>query len=193
MTSLQNQQPQTQINTSVQHPLNSNQLQSHLQSTLMQINNTSSNNNNDDDDTRSVDTQQSTASSITSSSPEAQQIKGTIKEWLSIDNEIAKYTVQISEINKKKKELLKKKENMAGTIQGFMSEHSVPFFNTPNDKIETFESKRTKALTKGDMFNLLSKFLKDENKATDAVNYINENRVVITQSKLRRKQNKNRK
>jgi hypothetical protein len=151
-----------------------------------------------DDDTRSVDTQRSTTS-ISNKSPEAQQIKGTIKEWLSLDNEIEKCNIKIAEIKKgelaelqkKKKELSAKKDNMTGTIVEFMEEYDVPFFNTPNDKIELIESKRTKALSKGSLFDLLNKYFKnDATQATDAVNFINENREVTTKSKLRRKENK---
>jgi hypothetical protein len=151
-----------------------------------------------DDDTQSVDTQRSTTS-ITNKSPEVQQIKGSIKEWLAIDNEIEKCNLKISEIKKgklaelqkEKKELEKKKEDMTGNIVEFMEEHDVPFFNTPNDKIELKESTRTKALSKGSMFDLLNRYFKnDATKATDAVNFINENREVVTQSKLRRKKNK---
>ena len=145
------------------------------------------------DDNQSVDTQatNTTGSSITNASPEVQQVKGTIKEWLSIDNAIAKCDMDMREIRNKKKELVKKKEGMTGRIIDFMEEHDVPFFNTTNDKIELVETKRKKGLSKGVMFDLMNKYFNnDSTKATDAVNFINENREVSTHNKLRRKKKK---
>ena len=142
-----------------------------------------------DNDAKSVDTQASgTSSIIINASPEVQQIKGTIKEWLSIDNEIAKCNVKLTDLRKQKIELQKRKENMSDSIVNFMELNEVPFFNTPNDKIELIETKKTQGLTKGNMFNLLNKYFNnDSTKATDAVNFINENREVTIKNKLRRK------
>lgn len=94
---------------------------------------------------------------------ELEYFKGNVKEWISIDDEIA-------ELNKKIKELkAKKNKQLEPKITLFMRQYNISDLNTEGGKLKCNERNTKKPLSKNLIKQSLSEFFKQDEEKVDTV------------------------
>jgi hypothetical protein len=94
---------------------------------------------------------------------ELEYFKGNVKEWISIDDEIA-------ELNKKIKELkAKKNKQLEPKITLFMRQYNISDLNTDGGKLKCNERNTKKPLSKNLIKQSLSEFFKQDEEKVDTV------------------------
>ena len=94
---------------------------------------------------------------------ELEYFKGNVKEWISIDDEIA-------ELNKKIKELKSKKnKQLEPKITLFMRQYNISDLNTDGGKLKCNERNTKKPLSKNLIKQSLSEFFKQDEEKVDTV------------------------
>jgi uncharacterized membrane protein YheB (UPF0754 family) len=111
---------------------------------------------------------------------ELDNFKNALQVWLQLDTEVEKLQDKI-------KEYKKQKEKLSPLIMDFMKEkgHNTVAFSDGVIKYKV--SKVPQTLSRQYIADRLKEFLKDENKADNAVQYLLENRKVVERVKLERK------
>ncbi len=107
------------------------------------------------------------------------QLKGIVKEYLDIDNEIA--TLQ-----KALKERKDKKEKLSKMILGTMKNQDIQQMNINNEKLVYQVTQYKTPLTKPYLNNVLKDFFQSEHKAQSVVDHILGNRTRVEKIKLKR-------
>lgn len=94
---------------------------------------------------------------------ELEYFKGNVKEWISIDDEIA-------ELNKKIKDLkAKKNKQLEPKITLFMRQYNISDLNTEGGKLKCNERNTKKPLSKNLIKQSLSEFFKQDEEKVDTV------------------------
>lgn len=94
---------------------------------------------------------------------ELEYFKGNVKEWISIDDEIA-------ELNKKIKELkAKKNKQLEPKITLFMRQYNISDLNTDGGKLKCNERNTKKPLSKNLIKQSLSEFFKQDEEKVETV------------------------
>lgn len=94
---------------------------------------------------------------------ELEYFKGNVKEWISIDDEIA-------ELNKKIKDLkAKKNKQLEPKITLFMRQYNISDLNTDGGKLKCNERNTKKPLSKNLIKQSLSEFFKQDEEKVDTV------------------------
>lgn len=94
---------------------------------------------------------------------ELEYFKGNVKEWISIDDEIA-------ELNKKIKDLkAKKNKQLEPKITLFMRQYNISDLNTEGGKLKCNERNTKKPLSKNLIKQGLSEFFKQDEEKVDTV------------------------
>ena len=106
------------------------------------------------------------------------QFKVKVKQWLTIDEEIAKCEKRIRELRSIKNKQLEPE------ITGFMRQFNISDLNTGNGKIRCNVRNTKQCLNKTNIRDNLSKVLSDEDSVNKAMDLIVNNRSVITTYKL---------
>ena len=107
------------------------------------------------------------------------QLKGIVKEYLDIDNEI-------STLQKALKERKSKKEKLSKLILGTMKNQDIQQMNINNEKLVYQVTQYKTPLTKPYLNNILCEFFKSEDKAQTVVEHILGNRSRVEKVKLKR-------
>ena len=107
------------------------------------------------------------------------QFKSSVKEWLTLDDDIITLQKAIKERKVKKTEL-------TTTILDFMNRFKINDLNTQEGKIKFTKSLYTKPLNKQFLITKLGNFFKDFKKGERAASFILENRDKEEKFKLRR-------
>jgi hypothetical protein len=111
------------------------------------------------------------------------EFKKSVKEWITLDDDILKLQEAIKERRKKKNELTPQ-------IIDFMDKFDINDLNTNGGKLKFTKSLQTKPLNKQFLISKLGDFFKDFAKGEKIASYILENRDKAEVVKLRRVQNK---
>lgn len=111
---------------------------------------------------------------------ELENFKSALQVWLQLDNEIEK-------LNDKIKEYKKQKEKISPIIMEFMKDKGHNSVAFSDGVIKYKVTKVPQTLSRQYIADRLKEFLKDENKADNAVQYLLENRKVVERVKLERK------
>ena len=106
-------------------------------------------------------------------------LKNKVSKYLSIDDKIKKLTLELKEAKKEK--LL-----MSNDVLNLMSDYNIEDLNTKSGKLKYTISKTKKAVSKKDLLQKLSIFLKSSDKANDAMKFIYDNREVVEKVRLKR-------
>jgi len=95
--------------------------------------------------------------------------KQTVKTWLQLDNQVR----QLQQVTKLKK---KERDELKGSILGFMEKHNVEDLNTGDGKLK-YVNKLSKPSTvnKKNLENQLVNYFQDINKAKEVTKYVMEN------------------
>ena len=107
------------------------------------------------------------------------QFKSSVKEWLTLDDDIITLQKAIKERKNKKNEL-------TANILDFMNRFKINDLNTQEGKIKFTKSLYTKPLNKQFLITKLGNFFKDFKKGERAASFILENRDKEEKFKLRR-------
>ena len=110
--------------------------------------------------------------------------KSQVKQWLAIDEEIAKYELKIKELKKLKKKILEPQ------ITSFMVNHNVKDLNTENGKIRCNQVTRKKPLNKTNIRGNLSQVMVDDSQIEQAMQLIMNNRETTTTHTLTKPKSK---
>ena len=112
---------------------------------------------------------------------ELEYFKGNVKEWISIDDEIA-------ELNKKIKELkAKKNKQLEPKITLFMRQYNISDLNTDGGKLKCNERNTKKPLSKNLIKQSLSEFFKqDEEKVETVMEHMVSKQEIVKSYKLLR-------
>ena len=112
---------------------------------------------------------------------ELEYFKGNVKEWISIDDEIA-------ELNKKIKDLkAKKNKQLEPKITLFMRQYNISDLNTDGGKLKCNERNTKKPLSKNLIKQSLSEFFKqDEEKVETVMEHMVSKQEIIKSYKLLR-------
>lgn len=109
-----------------------------------------------------------------------QELQTIVREWLTIDDEIAK-------LNDATKERKKRKKELTEIIMNIMKKNDIPFFNINQGKLILAESKQIKPLNKEVLFNLANNYFNNNSdQASSLVNFINSNRESFVRNRLKR-------
>ena len=111
------------------------------------------------------------------------EFKKHVKNYLDIDDKIKK-------MNRSLKKLKKQRLEYYHDVIDFMSEYNIEHCNTKKGVLRCSMRKTKKAPSKSDLQDKLSVFLKDDEKASEAIKFIYDNREVVEKMSLRRLQNK---
>lgn len=106
------------------------------------------------------------------------EFKGKIKEWLSIDSEIALYENKIKALR------TKKNKELEPEITKFMVDHNISDVNTEKGKIKCAQRNVKQTLSRRNIEDNLMKVLNDDIKVEQAVNMIMNNRAITVKHKL---------
>lgn len=125
---------------------------------------------------------ESESSSVPSiSNDQLELFKSKIKTWLNIDNQIRDLKHKINTLNSNKKSLTPE-------IMGFMTKNNIHNMNLGEDngKLKYIERETNSTITQKLIKDKLGEFLKDEDKAVEALNFILESREKKSEIKLQR-------
>ena len=103
--------------------------------------------------------------------------KNNVSEWLQIDNEIC-------ELERKIKELKKKRKTTELEVTDFMVKFNISDLNTNNGKLKCNARNVKKALNKSNIRENLCKVIQDINSVDKAMDLIINNREIVTTYKL---------
>ncbi len=106
-------------------------------------------------------------------------LKNKVSNYLSIDDKIRKLSLELREAKKEK--LM-----MSNDVLNLMSDYNIEDLNTKNGKLKYTISKTKKAVSKKDLLQKLSIFLKSSDQANDALKFIYDNREVVEKVRLKR-------
>lgn len=118
-----------------------------------------------------------TDNNITSKELEGFKVK--VNKYLKIDDQIKHLTKELRE--KRKEKLM-----MSNEVLNFMDDYKIEDLNTNGGKLKYSISRTKKAVSKSELLNKLSLFLKSSEKANDAMKYIYDNREVVEKVRLKR-------
>jgi len=116
---------------------------------------------------------------FTDNNEEFIKFKENVKEWLTLDDDIATLQNAI-------KERKKKKDQLTPNIMKFMDRFEINDLNTHNGKLKFTKSVQTKPLNKQFIISRLGDYFKDFGKGEKIASYILENRDKTEVMKLRR-------
>lgn len=108
-----------------------------------------------------------------------QKLKDSVKEFLSIDNEIMTLQAAV-------KERKKKKEELTAFILGAMKSNEIQQMNINNEKLVYSVSQYKAPLNKNYLNNVLTNYFNNNDKALDVINHILSNRTRVEKVKLKR-------
>ena len=109
---------------------------------------------------------------------ELENFKGSVKQWLEIDNEI-------SMLDKKARELKKiRNKQLEPKITKFMTDFNIADLNTENGKLKCNQRNTKKPLNKTNIRENLSQVMNDINQVDQAMSLILNNREIVTTYKL---------
>ena len=106
------------------------------------------------------------------------KFKVKVRQWLTIDEEIAKHEKRIRELRKIKNQQLEPE------ITGFMRQFNISDLNTDNGKIRCNVRNTKQCLNKTNIRDNLSKIMTSEHDLNSAMDMIVNNRTVVTTYKL---------
>ena len=107
------------------------------------------------------------------------EFKKEVKEYLHIDNDIKKLMEAVKERKKRKKIL-------STSIISFMKTHNIQDLNSEDGRLKYSVSKTAKSLSKQHIYQSLSKFMKSNDKAQEALSFIYNNREKVETYKLKK-------
>ena len=107
------------------------------------------------------------------------KLKGAVKEYLDLDN-------QIITLQKSKKERKKKKEQLSKVILGTMQNNEIQEMNLKEDKLVYCVSQHQSPMNKDYLNNVLNNYFNNEQKAQDVLTHIYENRQRVEKVRLKR-------
>ena len=110
---------------------------------------------------------------------EVNKFKDLVHTWLSIDDDIR-------QLDKAKKELMKKKKELTEPIVEFMSSNSIEDCNTGNGKLKYTITNSKKPINRDYLTNKLSQYLNNTKKAEELSVFLYENRETEQKISLRR-------
>ena len=113
-----------------------------------------------------------------------EELKGNVKQYLEIDDQIKALNKAISERRKTKKKL---SEEILSTMKNF----EIDNMNTKNGRLIYSVRKATKPLNKKNLISGLNIYFKDEDKSTEVSKVVLDNRETVEKISLRRTINKN--
>lgn len=111
-----------------------------------------------------------------------EHLQKSVKEWVKLDNEI---NVLQNEINSRKEE----KKKYSKDIMEVMKTHNIDLFATPNDGQISYKKQQIKKpITQKLLFEVLPQFYKgEEEKATEIMDFINQNRGLTVRENISRR------
>lgn len=107
------------------------------------------------------------------------KLKAAVKEYLDLDN-------QIITLQKAIRERKKKKEELGGTILGAMKNNQIEQMNLNQDKLVYCVSQHKKPMNKEYLNHVLNNYFHNEEKASDVLTHIFENRQRVEKVRLKR-------
>jgi len=110
---------------------------------------------------------------------ELTNFKGKVTKYLSIDDEI-------KQLSKALREKRKEKLMLSNDVLNFMGEFNIEDLNTNTGVLKYSISKTKKTISKKDILEKLTAFLKNSDKASEAISYIYDNREVVEKVRLKR-------
>lgn len=110
---------------------------------------------------------------------EVKKFKEIVHSWLSIDDDIR-------QLDKAKKELLKKKKEITEPILEFMASHSIEDCNTGNGKLKYSVTQSKKPINRKYLTDKLSQYLNNNKKAEELSIFLYDNRETEQRVSLRR-------
>jgi|TARA_A100001015_G_C15033716_1_gene734718 hypothetical protein len=127
------------------------------------------------------DTESNSSSAPQIDNSELEEFKGKIKNWLSIDN-------QIRDLKHKIKVLQSNKTEITPQIMEFMNKNKIHNMNLGEDngKLKYVERETNSTLTQKLIKEKLTEFLKNEEQANNALEFILESREKKSEIKLQR-------
>lgn len=112
------------------------------------------------------------------------KLKGAVKEYLELDN-------QIITLQKAIKERKKKKEKLSSVILGAMKNNEIEQMNLKQDKLVYCVSQHKTPMNKDYLNNVLQTYFNNEKKAEDVLTHIFDNRQRVEKVRLKRVMDKN--
>jgi hypothetical protein len=107
------------------------------------------------------------------------KLKGAVKEYLDLDN-------QIITLQKAIRERKKKKEQLSKVILGTMQNNEIQEMNLKEDKLVYCVSQHQSPMNKDYLNNVLNNYFNNEQKAQDVLTHIYENRQRVEKVRLKR-------
>ena len=114
-----------------------------------------------------------------SNNEETLKFKNSIKNYLTLDQEIAN-------LESKLKEKKNKRKNCEINVLTFMSNHKIKDLNAGNSKLKYSVTKTKKALSKDAINKTLLKYYKNEEKAIEITNLLYNNRETVEKIQLKK-------
>jgi hypothetical protein len=139
--------------------------------------------NNDIDEDEDDNYEDNDTNLLNNDNEEFSEFKNSVKEWLTLDDDIITLQKAIKDRKFKKNDLTPK-------ILDFMNRFKINDLNTLNGKLKFTKSLQTKPLNKQFLISRLGDFFKDFTKGEKAASFILENRDKEEKLKLRRVINK---
>ena len=115
-----------------------------------------------------------------------QKLKESVKDYLTIDNEIATLQTAI-------KERKSKKDELSSFILGAMKSNEIEQMNINNEKLVYSVSQCKSPLNKNYLNSVLTDYFNNNDKALDVINHILTNRTHVERVKLKRVSEKKKK
>jgi len=107
------------------------------------------------------------------------KLKGAVKDYLDLDN-------QIITLQKAIRERKKKKEQLSKVILGTMQNNEIQEMNLKEDKLVYCVSQHQSPMNKDYLNNVLNNYFNNEQKAQDVLTHIYENRKRVEKVRLKR-------
>jgi predicted nucleic acid-binding Zn-ribbon protein len=107
------------------------------------------------------------------------KLKAAVKEYLDLDN-------QIITLQKAIRERKKRKEDLSKIILGAMKNNEIQQMNLKEDKLVYCISQHKKPMNKDYLNHVLNSYFKNEEKASDVLTHIFENRQRVEKVRLKR-------
>ena len=107
------------------------------------------------------------------------KLKAAVKEYLELDN-------QIITLQKAIRERKKRKEQLSSTILGAMKNNEIHQMNLNQDKLMYCVSQYKKPMNKEYLNGVLNNYFQNEEKASDVLTHIFENRQRVEKVRLKR-------
>ena len=107
------------------------------------------------------------------------KLKAAVKEYLDLDN-------QIITLQKAIRERKKRKEDLSKIILGAMKNNEIQQMNLKEDKLVYCVSQHKKPMNKDYLNHVLNSYFKNEEKASDVLTHIFDNRQRVEKVRLKR-------